>query len=121
MKKTMNKKAQALTPERHLARFAAEKARLARAYCDIFKFWRECPCKRCRRARRCSGDHNDCVKRCDSEIARDVQWQARQQILQATRASAGPPERTAREFLPGDLCSDVSGAAAKSAFSSSFS
>ncbi len=104
----MNKRTPApLTPERYLARFTAEKATLARAYCDLFKFWRDCPCKRCRRARRCSGDHTICVRRCETEIARDIQWQARQQILQATSARAGPPERTAREFLPGDLVSSA--------------
>jgi hypothetical protein len=44
-----------------------------------------------------------CVKRCATEIPRDVQWRARQQVLASTPASAGPPERMAREFMPGSF------------------
>ena len=92
-----------LSAEQFAARFDAEKAKLARDYCNIFKFWRTCPFKHCRRARTCSGDANACLKRRENEVPRDIQWQARQQILAATPANAGPPERTAREFLPGGL------------------
>jgi hypothetical protein len=92
-----------LTPERYAARFNAEKAALQRAYCDIFKFWRTCPLKRCRRARTCSGDPGVCLKRHVEAIPRDMQWQARRQILAATSRQAGPPERQARELLPGGL------------------
>ncbi len=100
----MNKQAPpTLTPERYAARFNAEKAALQRAYCDIFKFWRMCPFKRCRRARTCSGDPGVCLTRRVGEIPRDMQWQARRQILAATPPQAGPPERQARELLPGGL------------------
>ncbi len=91
------------TPEQYSARFNAEKAALQRHYCDVFKFWRTCPFKRCRKARTCSGDADVCLKRREKEIPRDIQWQARQRILASTPASAGPPERMAREFLPGGL------------------
>jgi hypothetical protein len=98
-KKVPNK----LTTERYLARFRAEKAMLARDYCNTFKFWRTCPFKRCLRARTCSGDQTACLKRREGEVPRDIQWQARQQILATTPANAGPPERMVREFLPGGL------------------
>ncbi len=93
-----------MTAERYTARFQAEKASLARHYCNAFKFWRGCPFKRCRRARLCSGDQNACLKRRAQAVPLAVQWQARQRILAATPADAGPPERMAREFLPGVLC-----------------
>ncbi|HUZ34382.1 MAG TPA: hypothetical protein VMV19_20110 [Xanthobacteraceae bacterium] len=92
-----------LTPERYAARFHAEKAALQRHYCSVFKFWRMCVFKKCRKARACSGDAQVCLKRRVQEIAREAQWQARQHILASTPAQAGPPERGAREFLPAAL------------------
>ncbi|HML07244.1 MAG TPA: hypothetical protein VK430_03825 [Xanthobacteraceae bacterium] len=89
--------------ERYAARFAAEAAALQRHYCNVFKFWRICPLKKCRKARACSGDAKHCLHRRAAEVPRAVQWLARQEILAATRPSAGPPERMAREFMPGDL------------------
>ena len=100
LSKTASKK---LTPERYAARFNAEKAMLARDYCNTFGFWRTCPFKRCRKARLCSGDQGACLTRRGKEIPREIQWQARQQVLLSTLANAGPPERMAREFLPGSL------------------
>ncbi|MGA3308379.1 MAG: hypothetical protein ABSD08_07165 [Xanthobacteraceae bacterium] len=91
------------TIERYVARLNAEKALLARHYCTIFKFWRTCPLQRCRKARICSGDQHACLKRREKDVPRKIQWQARQQILVSTPANAGPPERMAREFLPGSL------------------
>jgi hypothetical protein len=92
-----------LTPEQYAARFNAEKALLARGYCDGFKFWRSCRLKFCRRARRCSGEPMACVKRSAAEIPRDIQWRARQEVLALTPANVGPPERTARELMPGSF------------------
>ena len=42
--------------ERYAARFKAEKAKLRRAYCTVFKFWRTCGFKACAKARACKGD-----------------------------------------------------------------
>jgi hypothetical protein len=92
-----------ITTERYVTRFNAEKAALARDYCTMLKFWRDCPFKPCRRARVCSRDQNACLKRRVREVPHEIQWQARQRILESTPANAGPPERTAREFLPGSL------------------
>ena len=89
-----------MTQERYGARFHAERALLARHYCTVFKFWRDCPLRRCRRERDCCGDQHACLKRRQQEIPRKIQWRARQQILRSTPANAGPPERMAREYLP---------------------
>jgi hypothetical protein len=92
-----------LTPARYVARFNAEKAALRRAYCNLFGFWRACALKRCRKERACSGDAGVCLARRINEVSREIQWRARQQVMRATPAEAGAPERTAREFLPGAL------------------
>jgi hypothetical protein len=89
---------------RYAARFKAERAKLRRAYCTVFKFWRSCGFKPCAKARACKGDAKACLKRGETTIPRDRQWAARQKILAATPQSAGPPERAARECLPGELC-----------------
>ncbi len=94
-----------LTAARYVARFNAEKAALRRAYCNLFGFWRSCALKRCRRERSCGGDAGACLARRVKEVPRENQWRARQQILSATPAEAGPPERTAREFLAEGLVS----------------
>ena len=101
----MNKKPPAkMTSAQYVARLNAAKAKLARHYCTVFKFWRDCAFKPCRKARRCSGDQNACLKRRARDVPRELQWQARHQILASTPAHAGPPERMAREFLPESLC-----------------
>jgi len=88
------------TPEQYAARFNAEKAALQRAYCGIFKFWRSCPHKPCRKARACRGDAHACLKQGIKDIPYQTQWDARQKILEVTPADLDPAERTAREFLP---------------------
>jgi hypothetical protein len=98
------KKIKKMTPEEYVARFKAEKAWLQREYCNVFKFWRACRFKPCRKARVCRGDHNVCLKQALDNVPRDTQWQARQQILKATPATTGRAERTVREFMPYDLC-----------------
>ncbi len=89
---------------RYAARFKAEQAKLRRDYCTVFKFWRSCGFKPCAKARACKGDVTACLKRGETTIPRDRQWEARQKILAATPQNAGPPERAARECLPGELC-----------------
>jgi hypothetical protein len=95
--------AEALAVERDRARFRDEKAKLQRAYCTTFKFWRTCRFKPCRNARVCKGDPDACLKRCVGAVSRDAQWEARQKILDATPADVGAPERAARECLPGEF------------------
>jgi hypothetical protein len=91
-------------PGRYAARFDAEKAALRRVYCGLFKFWRGCAHKPCRKARDCRGDAKACLKRRIEDVAYQDQWDARQKILEATPKDFGPAERTAREFLPGSFC-----------------
>ena len=85
------------------ARFAAERAQLQRHYCNLFRFWRGCRDKNCRRHRRCCGDAGDCLARRIGEIPRQGQFQARQAILAATPRNAGPAERTVRQCMPRDM------------------
>jgi hypothetical protein len=89
-----------LTPQQYVRRFEAEEAVLKRAYCTLFGFWRDCPLRRCRRARCCVGDQGACLQRRVSEVPLHAQWRARQQLIAATPANAGPPERMARECMP---------------------
>jgi hypothetical protein len=92
-----------LTEAQYRARFMAEKAKLRLHYCNLFKFWRACPLRLCRKQRHCAGDAQICLKRRGHEIAREVRWRARQDILVSKSAEGGPPERLAREFLPDGL------------------
>jgi hypothetical protein len=85
------------------ARFAAARARLQLHYCHLFKFWRACRDKRCRRHRRCCGDTSECLKRRLGEITRHAQFQARQAILEATAKNADAAEREVQQLMPYDV------------------
>jgi hypothetical protein len=90
---------------KYAARFAAEKARQQKRYCEAFALWRDCDHKQCKRTRRCGGDADACLAKA---VARDrmprrVAWQARQDILRATPANIGAPERAARQCMPLDF------------------
>lgn len=89
------------------ARFAAEKARQQRRYCEAFALWRACKRKCCRRARACCGDQSACLERAIGAVAHQTQWQARQAILAATPANIGAPERAARQGMPRDLYAET--------------
>ena len=56
---------------RYAARFKAEQAKLRRAYCTVFKFWRSCGFKPCAKARACEGDAKACLQRGERTIPRD--------------------------------------------------
>ena len=88
--------------ERYQERFKEERAKLRRHYCTVFKFWRSCSDKPCKKARACLGDAYNCLKRNEPTVPRMLQWQARQEILQSTPADPGP-ERAARECMPSEL------------------
>ncbi len=88
--------------ERYKERFREERAKLRRHYCTIFKFWRACDHKPCKKARACLGDAYDCLKRGEPSVPRMTQWQARQKILETTPEKEGP-ERAARECMPNEL------------------
>ena len=92
-----------LTETQYAARFAAERVRMQRRYCDAFEFWRDCRRRQCRREHGCRGDAHACLKRAFGAVARDVQWRIRQNVLTATPANIGAPERTARQMMPLDF------------------
>jgi hypothetical protein len=50
-----------LSPAEWQARHDAASAIVARKYCNMFRFWRDCRYKPCRAARRCSGDQGFCL------------------------------------------------------------
>ena len=98
-----------LTQEEFRARFDAEKAQVQRHYCTLFGFWRSCPFKPCLRARACKGDQNACLKRWVHLVPRDRQFQARQDLLEATPRHIGAAERAARELMPSEFWRERAG------------
>jgi hypothetical protein len=92
-----------LAPSRYAIRFAIEKALQQRRYCNAFALWRTCRDKNCRRQGACCGDANACLKQALARVPHDVQWRARERILDATPRNIGAPERKARQCMPIDL------------------
>jgi hypothetical protein len=92
-----------LGPVQYARRFALEKARQQKRYCDAFALWRTCGRKSCRRKGECSGDQYACLKRALDRVPHRVQWRARQDILEATPFNIGGPERAARQCMPRDF------------------
>ena len=84
-------------------RFALEKIKQQRRYCDAFALWRRCRRKSCRRRAACSGDANDCLRRGLGGVPRDIQWRVREDILKSTPRNIGAPERKARQYMPSDF------------------
>jgi site-specific recombinase XerC len=92
-----------LTPAQYAARFAAEKALQQRRYCDAFAVWRSCRRRWCRRQQTCGGNQDACLQRALDRVPHHLQWRVRQDILEATPANIGAPERTARQYMPRDF------------------
>ena len=92
-----------LPPAEQARRLAVEQALQQRRYCDAFTLWRTCRRTSCRRHRCCAGEANACLKRALARVPRDVQYRARQDILEATPRNFGGPERKARQCMPRDL------------------
>jgi hypothetical protein len=82
------------------ARFNAGAEVAQRQYCDIFKFWRGCRYKACRRAKSCRGDSLLCLKRGRWGVPRDVLFQAELQVKAAIPAHLTEPERLGRCLSP---------------------
>jgi hypothetical protein len=92
-----------LSPADYAARFAAEKALQQRRYCDAFALWKTCRRKQCRRSATCRGKPHACLAAALTRIPQHAQWRARQDVLAATPANIGKPERAARQAMPSDL------------------
>jgi hypothetical protein len=101
---TRNSKASSLetflTHQEFRARFDAEKMRVARRYCTLFRFWENCRVKQCRRQRASEGEPIRCLSSCIARVPRDRQFAARQLFLQATPRNIAAPDRAARELMP---------------------
>jgi hypothetical protein len=92
-----------LTAACYAERFEAEKILQQRRYCDAFALWRSCGGKACLREHACRGDHGVCLRSALEAVPRDRQRRAQQDILAATPANIGGPERLARLCLPRDF------------------
>jgi hypothetical protein len=92
-----------LSPAQFGWRFAREKARQERRYCDAFGLWRDCPRKSCRRHRACGGDPHLCLKRAAKEVSHQEQSRTREDMLRRTGGHIGGPERAARQCMPYDF------------------
>ena len=92
-----------LSPVEFAARFAIEKALQQRRYCNAFALWRTCRDKLCRRKEACLGDPNSCLQRAVATVPHHVQVRLRDDILKATPANIGAPERAARQCMPFDF------------------
>jgi hypothetical protein len=93
-----------LSWQKFMVRFEAEKTKQQQRYCERFALWRECPVKLCRRDRTCRGHLNYCMVHAIHTLPRHDLLQARKDILDATPANTGAPERAARWCSPHDLC-----------------
>jgi hypothetical protein len=101
-----------LTHQEFSARFETEKAKVARRYCTLFRFWKDCRFKLCRRVRCCAGEPLACLQLSARRVPRDLQFAARQRLLETTPRNLAAPERAARELMPNTLA-DVSWGAVK--------
>ena len=93
-----------MTGQAYEARYRAEAKFLRRYYCTLFGFWKGCAFKPCRKAHACAGDAQACLRRNEGFVSREKQFVARQEVLEATPANIGAPERLARQAMPGGLC-----------------
>jgi len=92
-----------LTAARYAERFEAEKVLQQRRYCDAFKLWQSCGRKPCWRDHACRGDQSACLASALHAVPRELQLRARQDILAATPADIGGPERQVRLCMPRDF------------------
>ena len=83
-------------------RFAREKTRQQRRYCDAFELWRTCLQRACQRVGHCGGNADACLRRALDRVPHPLQWRARRDILDATPPNIGAPERAARQCMPRD-------------------
>src|SRR5580692_2142816 len=93
-----------LSPKEWQARHDAACAVVARKYCDMFKFWRDCRYKPCRSARRCRGDQGACLEsRCWS-VPHAAGLAAHKQMIADTPADADRFARMAHYYTHTALC-----------------
>ncbi len=95
---------QKLSAEEYQRRNEAAWAVVARKYCDMFEFWRDCRYELCRSARRCVGDQGACLEsRCWS-VPYDVGVAAQERMVAQTPSNADDFTWQAHRFAHTSLC-----------------
>jgi hypothetical protein len=93
-----------LAPGEWQARHNAACAIVARKYCDMFGFWRDCRYKPCRSARRCSGDQGACLRSRWQSVPYDVGIAAQMRMPAETPPNADCFTRWAHHYAHHSLC-----------------
>ena len=93
-----------LTPKEWQARHDAACAIVARKYCDMFGFWRDCRYKPCRSARRCSGDQGNCLASRWPSVSYEAGVAAQIRMLAETPPNADRFTRAAHHFAHHSIC-----------------
>jgi hypothetical protein len=100
----VSKKDENLSAEEWQARHDAACAIVARKYCDMFEFWRDCRYKPCRSARRCSGDQGFCLQSRWASIAYDAGIAAHNRMMAKTPPNADCFTHAAHHYAHSSLC-----------------
>jgi hypothetical protein len=100
----MSKREEKLSPEQWQARHDAACAIVARKYCDMFVFWRDCRYKPCRSARRCSGDQGACLQNRWYSVPYDVGVAAQFRMTAETPPNADSFMRLVHNYAHHSLC-----------------
>jgi len=100
----MSKSDDGLSPQEWQARHDAACAIVARKYCDMFGFWRDCRYKPCRSARRCSGDQGACLESRWQSVPYDVGVAAHDRMAAETPPNADRFTRGAHHYAHYSLC-----------------
>jgi hypothetical protein len=77
---------------------------VARKYCDIFEFWRDCRYKPCRAAKRCSGDQGACLTLRLPSVSYEAGIAARARVKADTPKDADRFARLAHHYAHHSLC-----------------
>jgi len=100
----MSKSKEKLSPKEWQARHDAACAIVARKYCDMFRFWRDCRYRPRRSARRCIGDQGACLRsRCRS-VPYEAGVAAHTRMIAETPPNADRFTRGAHHYAPTSLC-----------------
>ena len=100
----MSKSKDDLSPQEWQARHDAACAIVARKYCDLFGFWRDCRYKPCRSARRCSRDQGACLQSRSQSVPYEAGIAAHNRMLAETPANADRFTRAAHGYAHHTLC-----------------
>jgi len=95
-----------LTPHDYQLRLDAARAATQRLYCDVLELARACARKPCRRARRCLGEPDACLRRGWPDVAEDLQDWVRAEAIAGGRLRIAPAthqEWVVRQWPPSSL------------------